>query len=216
MGFLDTIVYLHFYYISCDIFDTCIIWYSLELRHVNQNSKINWEWKILSELELLPLHKLGAREDKRNFGVINFGLFLPGISKKWGNKLLVKVIHEKDQFLQDIPPMSFEMEHSEDLDYGDYWSTTINIESKNKPKPDSAWGTPGKYVYRYCLEIPKRGPIDWIIDPFAREFGVGKLSAFSLGYKHYKWNEHELVWKTPSINDIVLYELMINEFAADI
>jgi len=24
------------------------------------------------------------------------------------------------------------------------------------------------------------GPIDWIIDPFAREFGIGYLSAFTL------------------------------------
>ncbi len=194
-----------------------IIWYSSELRHVSKNSKINWEWEILSELELLPLHKLGAWEDEQNSGVINFGIFLPGISKKWGNKLWVKVIHEKDQFLQDIPPKNFEMEHSEDLEYGDYWSRTINIESKDKPEPDSAWGTPGKYVYRYCLKNSnKQDPIDWIIDPFAREFGVGKLSAFTLGYEHYEWDKHELAWKTPSINDIVLYELMINEFAADI
>ncbi len=67
-----------------------------------------------SKLELLPLHKLGAREDEQNFGEVNFGLFLPGISKKDDNKLWVKVIHEKDQFLQDILPMNFEMEHSED------------------------------------------------------------------------------------------------------
>lgn len=112
--------------------------------------------------------------------------------------------------------MNFEMEHSEDSEYGDYWSTTINIGARDKPKPYSAWGTPGKYVYRYCLETPKQGSIDWIIDPFAREFGVGKLSAFTLGYKPYKWNKHELVWKIPSINDVILYELMISEFAADI
>ena len=172
--------------------------------------------KILSELELLPLHKLGTREDKQNFGEVNFGLFLPGISKNDDNKLWVKVIHEKDQFLQDILPMNFEMEHSEDPEYGDYWSTTINIGARDKPKPYSAWGTPGKYVYRYCLETPKQGSIDWIIDPFAREFGVGKLSAFTLGYKPYKWNKHELVWKIPSINDVILYEMMISEFAADI
>lgn len=170
-----------------------------------------------NEPELLPLHKLGARKDEQTFGKINFGLFLPGISEEGEYELFVRVIHEKDQFLQDIPPMDFEMEHSIDPDYGDYWSATINIEAKDKLKPFSAWGTPGKYVYRYCLKTPKNPElIDWIIDPFAREFGVGKLSAFTLGYEHYTWDKNELEWKTPFINDIVLYELMINEFADDI
>jgi 1,4-alpha-glucan branching enzyme len=172
---------------------------------------------LQSKFAFLPLHKLGAREDKQNPGVINFGLFLPGVSADEGNKLWVNVIHEKDQFLQDILPMKFEMEHSEDSEYGDYWSTAVNIVSRDKPKSHSAWGTPGKYVYRYFLESPKRQePIDWIIDPFAREFGIGKLSAFTLGYEPYEWSKHELEWKTPFINDIVLYELMINEFADDI
>lgn len=170
-----------------------------------------------SKLDFLPLHKLGAREDKQNSGVINFGLLLPGISTDKGNKLWVRVIHEKDQFLQDILPLNFEMEHSENSEYGDYWSITINVVPQDKPRPYSAWGTPGKYVYRYCLENPdKQNPVDWVIDPFAREFGVGKLSAFTLGYEHYEWTEHELVCKIPSINDIILYELMINEFANDI
>lgn len=112
--------------------------------------------------------------------------------------------------------MDFKME-SKDSDYGNYWSATINIEAKEKLKSFSAWGTPGKYVYRYCLKTPKNPElIDWIIDPFAREFGVGKLSAFTLGYEHYTWDKTELEWKTPFINDIVLYELMINEFANDI
>lgn len=59
-----------------------------------------------SKFAFLPLHKLGAREDKQNPGVINFGLFLPGVSAAEDNKLWVKVIHEKDQFLQDILPMN--------------------------------------------------------------------------------------------------------------
>ncbi|WP_230629271.1 alpha-amylase family glycosyl hydrolase [Methanosarcina barkeri] len=172
---------------------------------------------LSNELELLPLHKLGAWKDEQTSGKINFGLFLPGVSEKGKYELFVRVIHEKDQFLQDIPPIDFEMEHSIDPAYGDYWSATINIEAKAKLKSFSAWGTPGKYAYRYCLKTPKNPElIDWIIDPFAREFGVGKLSAFTLGYEHYTWDKNELEWKTPFINDIVLYELMINEFADDI
>ncbi len=170
-----------------------------------------------SKLELPPLHKLGAWGDKQDSKFVNFGMFLPKISAEEGNRLWVKVIHEKDQFLQDIQPKSFEMQHSEDLEYGDYWFAAIPIISTDESKKYSAWGTPGKYVYRYYLEnSEKQGSIDWIIDPFAREFGVGKFSAFTLGCEPYVWSKNETVWKTPLLNEIILYELMVNEFADDI
>ena len=44
--------------------------------------------KLKGELELLPLHKLGAREDKQNSKVINFGLFLPGVSAEEDYRLM--------------------------------------------------------------------------------------------------------------------------------
>ncbi len=166
-------------------------------------------------MKLLPLNKLGARETSP--GIIDFGLFLPWVSANDGNRLWVKVIHEKDQFLQDIQPVEFELNHSIDPDYGDYWSVHIGINPDSRPHPKSAWGTPGRYVYRYCLQNPNVPEIiDWIIDPFAREFGVGKLSAFTLGYEAYAWSDNENVYKTPPLDDIVLYELMINEFGNDI
>ena len=37
-----------------------------------------------------------------------------------GNRLWVKVIYERDQFLQDIQPATFELDHSIDPEYGDY------------------------------------------------------------------------------------------------
>lgn len=148
--------------------------------------------------------------------MIDFGLFLPWVSADYGNRLLVKIIHEKDQFLQDIQPMVFELDHDIDPDYGDYWSVQVSIDTDDKSHPASAWGTPGRYVYRYCLQNPDKGNIDWIIDPYAREFGAGKLSAFTLGYEQYEWSKHEAVWKTPDLNDLIVYELMINEFGGDI
>jgi maltooligosyltrehalose trehalohydrolase len=166
-------------------------------------------------MKLLPLDKLGTHESSP--GVVDFGLFLPWVSANDGNRLWVKVIHEKDQFLQDIQPVMFELSHSIDPDYGDYWSTRINIDPNAKPRPNSAWGSPGKYVYRYVLQNPNTPElIDWIIDPFAREFGVGKLSAFTLGYEDYQWSDDENVWKSPALDDLILYELMITEFGGDI
>jgi 1,4-alpha-glucan branching enzyme len=165
-------------------------------------------------MNLLPLEKLGARCTPE--GVADFGVFFPWVSQADGNCMKVKVIHEADQFIQDIPPKIFEMDHSVDPEYGDYWSAQIEIDSFSKPHPKSAWGTAGKYVYRYFLERPYKEPIDWIIDPFAREFGIGKLSAFTLGYKHYAWSESERLWKTPKLEELAIYELMVNEFGEDI
>lgn len=166
-------------------------------------------------MRLLPLHKLGSRETTP--GVIDVGLVLPWVSADDGNRLWVKMIHEKDQFIQDIQPLMFELNHSVDPDCGDYWSLTIDIGNTPEPSSKSAWGSPGKYVYRYCLENPNiKEMIDWIIDPYAREFGVGKLSAFTLGYEPFSWSDHEKVWKTPMQDDLILYELMINEFGVDI
>ncbi len=166
-------------------------------------------------MDLLPLDKLGAREKPGN--VVQFGLFLPWVSANDGNRLWVQVIHEKDQFLQDIPPIKFELQHAVDPQYGDYWSTEAAIDPADKLHPASAWGSPGRYVYRYCLQNPNTpGVIDWIIDPFAREFGIGKLSAFTLGYEPHVWSGNEDAWKTPVLHDLVIYELMISEFGGDI
>jgi len=172
-------------------------------------------------MKLLPLDRLGARETSP--GVVDFGLFLPWVSAENGNRLWVKIIHEKDQFLQNIQPLMFEMTHSIDPDYGDYWLVKVDIPSVPKPTPQSSWGSLGQYVYRYCLQNPNLNTniypnklLDWIIDPYAREFGVGKLSAITLGYENYKWSDNETSWKTPVLDDLIVYELMINEFGESI
>ena len=166
-------------------------------------------------MKTLPLNKLGARQISSD--TVEFGIFLPWVSAAHGNRLWVKVIHEKDQFLQDIEPLAFELSHQPDPEYGDYWSQAVQIRADDKPHPKSAWGSGGRYVYRYQLENPNvQEAIDWIIDPFAREFGVGKLSAFTLGYEKYEWSDNEKLWKTPPLDDLVMYELMINEFGGSI
>jgi 1,4-alpha-glucan branching enzyme len=165
-------------------------------------------------MNLLPLNLLGARETAP--GVVEFGIFLPWVATDQGNRLWVKVIHEQDQFLQAIPPLEFELSHSVDPVYGDYWSTTVDIAHTPKPSGDSAWGQQGRYVYRYCLDNPNVGRIDWIIDPFAREFGVGKLSAISLGYQPHVWSANETNWRTPAVDDLIVYELMLSEFGGSL
>lgn len=162
----------------------------------------------------LPMNRLGAHE--RSPARIDFGLLLPWVSAGDGNRIWVKIIHEGDQFLQDIQPLWFELTHSVDPVYGDYWSTTVDIANTPKPAPVSVWGEPGRYIYRYLLRNPNVGDLDWVVDPFAREFGVGKLSAFTLGYQPHVWSAQEAAWRTPALEDLIVYELMLAEFAADI
>src|SRR4029450_3515938 len=42
-----------------------------------------------------------------------------------GNRVTVKVIHERDQFLQEIPPREFPMTHSVRSPHGDFWSVNV-------------------------------------------------------------------------------------------
>lgn len=162
---------------------------------------------------LLPLGTLGAIE---NNGTVTFGLWLPWVSAADGNALTVKIIHEQDQFLQRIPPSEFAMTHSVRAPYGDFWSVTVPIGGTPSPSAESAWGTPGRYVYRYRIDNPNVGSLDWIIDPCAREFGVGRLSAFTLGYQSYAWSGSEANWQTPPLSDLVVYEVNIAELGGDL
>jgi 1,4-alpha-glucan branching enzyme len=163
-------------------------------------------------LNLLPLGTLGAVEAN---GIVGFGLWLPWVSAADGNAVTVKIIHEDDQFLQDVPPREFALTHSVRAPYGDFWSGTVRI-TGTPTVPGSAWGSPGRYVYRYTIRNPNVGTLDWIIDPFAREFGVGKLSAFTLGYQPYVWSAGEVQWRTPAVSDLMLYEIDIAELSGDL
>jgi len=162
---------------------------------------------------LLPLGTLGAVE---NNGAVTFGLWLPWVSAADGNAVTVKLIHEQDQFLQSIAPREFSMTHSVRAPYGDFWSVTAPIAGTPPAVAGSAWGRGGRYVYRYRIDNPNVGSLDWIGDPCAREYGVGKLSAFTLGYQPYTWSGAEATWRTPALTDLVVYEVNIAELGGDL
>lgn len=166
-------------------------------------------------MKLLPLEKLGSHELSNNR--IHFGILLPWVSRQDGNRLFVKIIHEEDQFIQSIKPHRFELQHSELHGYGDFWSGEIIINENERKTENSKWGKSGRYIYRYELESPLLSePLDWIIDPYAREFGIGRQSAFTLGYEDHPWGEIEKTWKTPKLDDLIVYEIMLHEFASDL
>lgn len=162
----------------------------------------------------LPLEKLGAIESAP--GIVTFGVFLPWISSESGNRLFIKIIHETDQFIKSIQPLAFELQHSADADYGDYWSLTLNFNNQHDSQPGSHFGALGRHVYRFELHNPNVGILDWIVDPYAREFATGKLSAFTLGYSPYQWSAAEADWKTPHLWDLILYEMNLAEFSDNV
>ncbi len=167
------------------------------------------------DMKLLPLDQLGPHELPNNR--IRFGFLLPWVSATDGNELQVKIIHETDQFLQAVPPKYFPLTHAVHPTYGDLWTGEITIDPADRPTPDSAWGEQGRYVYRFELKSPLLpDPLDWIIDPYAREYGLGRQSAFTLGYTDYNWGQIEQTWKTPVLQDIIAYEIMLHEFAGDL
>lgn len=164
-------------------------------------------------MQLLQLNMLGAREQSTNS--IDFGIYLPSIAPAAGFSLSVKIIHEEDQFLQSVPPLKFPLTHRVDPNYGDYWSGTVSISAGQAASPASAWGKQGTYVYRFAIDRNGVEVLDWIIDPFAREFGVGRQAAFTLGYQAHQWDASvEAQWKIPALRDLVVYELMLSEFAS--
>jgi maltooligosyltrehalose trehalohydrolase len=160
------------------------------------------------------MNKLGALETSSN--VIQFGIFLPGVDSGKGYTVSVKIIHETDQYLQAAQPAVVPQTHSVDATYGDYWSGTIDLNTASQPRGSTAFGQPGRYVYRYLIHSPTRGDIDFIIDPFAREVGVGRLSAITIGSTPYTFSANETQWKTPPLKNAIIYELMISEFRHDL
>jgi len=149
-------------------------------------------------------------------GIVDFGVLLPWVSAADGNRLWVKLIHERDQFLQGIQPLAFELGHGVNAEYGDMWSGRVDFNTIRDMQPGSHFGLPGRYVYRFELHNPNAGVLDWIIDPFAREYATGKLSAFTLGYVPYAWSAGENTWKTPALQDLILYELNLAEFGGNL
>lgn len=165
-------------------------------------------------MDYIPMNKLGAREVSPK--TVQFGIFLPGVDSANGYAVSVKIIHEIDQYIQAAQAAVVPQAHSLDPTYGDYWSGQINLNAAPAPQGSSAFGQSGRYVYRYFIHSPGRGDIDFIIDPFSREAGVGRLSAITVGGSSYTFSANETIWKTPPLKNAIVYELMISEFRHDL
>src|SRR5688572_20532648 len=161
-------------------------------------------------MKLLPLTRLGAHQRGR---VLRFGLLLPGISAGEGYRVSLTLLHERDQFRQDIPPVTVPMRHTPDDRHGDYWSIDVDLDQPAS-RPGPTWGKAGRYVYSYRVRTPWGEEIGEIGDPFAREFGTGTLSAITVDDQiPYAWSDAESGWRVPPQEKLVMYEVQVQEFA---
>lgn len=161
-------------------------------------------------MNTLPLDVLGPHV---NGTLAHFAVLLPGIRAQDGYTVALRIIHSQDQFIQSQPAEHVEMQQRLLAPYGELWEVTVDLAGAGS---GLHWGEPGDYVYRYWLRRPDGVEIDWVVDPFARQFGPGRQGAISYGYQEHRWGAGEATWQTPKHQDLILYELNIMEFAGSL
>jgi 1,4-alpha-glucan branching enzyme len=143
---------------------------------------------------------------------VRFGLYLPGLTFNKGYRVKVRVIHEADQFVRGIDPKEFWMTWVNGSPL-DLWTAEVPLTLDPSP---SHFGHEGRYVYRYQLLGTDGRPIAfWFPDPFARETGVGTLSAFTADSQAQSFPWADAAFVPAEIDDMVVYEVNVREFNSD-
>ncbi len=163
---------------------------------------------------MIDLNEVGAfpSYDPNGNAQIRFGLYLPGIRKKDGFSVVVRIIHRADRF---NPLVKTQDENLTWVDGSvlDLWTANVTL----KDDGSSHSGRQGEYLYRYQLWwAPAGGPskliTSWFPDPFARCTEIGLMSATVLSKTPTAFNWTDSTYKTPELQDLVVYELQIAEF----
>jgi maltooligosyltrehalose trehalohydrolase len=145
---------------------------------------------------------------------VKFGIYLPGINAQAGYDVRVRVIHKDDRFAPEISTMNFDLSPVPGSP-NNLWQADIII----PVRPGTSFGKPGTYLYRYQLlhHDPTSGTQDlltlWFTDPFARHTDdVGQLSSFVTPDTDppFFWEDDN--WKVPEVEDLIVYELHVEEF----
>ena len=162
-------------------------------------------------INLNEVGAFGSIDPSRNLSV-RFGLYLPGIRAIDGFEVEVRIIHRDDRFDPAIPTQDFPLTwvngHPLDL-----WTATVPL----RPLVNTHFGQEGTYLYRYQLWwTPPGGSRQlltrWFTDPFARATDIGELSAVTLERAEVPFNWTDAAYKTPELDDLVVYELQVEEF----
>ena len=143
---------------------------------------------------------------------IRFGIYLPGIHAADGFDVVVRLIHTADRFDPNVKTQDFSLvwnsAHPLDL-----WSQDVTV----LPVAGTHYGQEGTYLYRFQLWwTPAGGSRQlitlWFTDPFASATDVGLLSAVALTRNPVPFTWTDAAYKTPELDDLVVYELQVEEF----
>ena len=143
---------------------------------------------------------------------IRFGVYLPGIRASDGFDVVVRVIPQVDRFDINVQPedshLTWDASHPLDL-----WSATVPIQ----PAAGTHFGDEGLYLYRFQLWWTPAGGsrqliTRWFTDPFAVQTDVGLLSGVLLQKNPQLFNWTDGTYKTPELDDLIVYELQIEQF----
>ena len=164
---------------------------------------------------MISINEVGAFVSASTSSGVNvrFGVYLPGIEPQAGYEVLVRVIHKDDRFVPDIKTMDFPLTPAADSS-NNLWQANVTI----PVTPGTNFGQAGTYLYRYQLlqtlpgTLTPKVIVSWFTDPFARATDIGRLSAFvTPGFvPGFVWTDQH--WKTPALEDLVVYELHVEEF----
>lgn len=175
--------------------------------------------------------KVGVHTNPEGGFATSFGIYLPNITYAEGYQVIVRIIHEMDQFNIDIPTKKFLLTFDKSDPLG-LWHATINLNEYKDAK--SFFGTYGTYLYSYSLlrpggnsvTLPVYNPVTrdqfnmqadvislFIADPFATATGIGKLSAFTISDpppQPFQWTDKD--FKVSAVDDLIVYELQVEQF----
>lgn len=165
----------------------------------------------------ITLNEVGAFGSVDANGVlsIRIGLYLPGVTGAGGFAVDALVIHQADRFTPGINPVNVTLAWQLSPVSGlDLWTATTELE----PNPQSHYGQDGIYLYRFQLWwTPSGGQRTllsrWFTDPFAQQTDVGMLAAVPCSrvpVAPFAWTD--TVWLTPQLDDLVVYELHVDQF----
>ena len=158
---------------------------------------------------MINLNEVGATPQRDASGnwQVKVGIYLPGITYNKGYRLKLRIIHEQDQFIRGIEPKDLWM-NWQNGSVLDLWDATVPLTTD----PNSHFGQPGKYLYRYQLLRGDSEVTFWFSDPFGRDVGLGTLSAFTIDNNPQPFPWTDTGFQVPEVDEMVVYELNVREF----
>ena len=158
---------------------------------------------------MIDLSQVGSHVGGPHLDTIRFGIHLPNITPDKGYRLFADVIHSHDQFDPSIAAVAMELTYR-GAPYG-HWS----LESRLSDLPAAGhMGQSGRYLYRYRLLRHDHVLVHYFADPFATASGPGTNSAFDYpAQPSFQWQDAD--FKVSALDDLVMYELMVDDFAND-